>query len=259
MEEGDHSSLLRLNGEYAKMYNQQMFSFPAAYSQKESIMNDRQEQFDGNEKPTHSPAESVFDDHDSGPPLPDFHGHAMSLVSCLIVIFREHHKMRNILLLGCIACITAGAVYPGQAVVFAKSIAVLSQKGGELVRNGTFWALLWFILAIGVCLTFLVFSTIFNITASTIVRAYRHEYFSSMMEQDPAFFAAEANSSAALTARLISYTQQLEILLSKTIGSILIVSVNVVSSCVLLIAIAWRLGLVAVFGAFPLICLAGYL
>jgi len=42
VEEGDHSSLLRLNGEYAKMYNQQMFSFPAAYSQKESIMNDRQ-------------------------------------------------------------------------------------------------------------------------------------------------------------------------------------------------------------------------
>ena len=80
-----------------------------------------------------------------------------------------------------------------------------------------------------------------------------------MMEQDPAFFAAEANSSAALTACLISHTQQLETLLSKTIGSILIVSVNVVSSCVLSIAIAWKLGLVAVFGAFPLICLAGYL
>lgn len=91
------------------------------------------------------------------------------------------------------------------------------------------------------------------------MRAYRHDYFSSIMQQDMTFFAKVSNSSAALTARLLSNMQQLEALLSRTIGSVLLVLVNVISSCVLSIGIAWKLGLVALFGAFPLIGLAGYL
>lgn len=259
IEEGDHSSLLDSNGHYAKLFNRQMLSFPLSLSQRDSGINDKQQSFGGIEKPTPSTAEVVPEFDGTEPSVPELYEPKMSILSCLTMIFREQQKMRTLFLVGCIACVAAGAVYPGQAVVFAKSISVLSQDGTELVRNGTFWALLWFILAIGVCITFQVSGTIFAIVGSTIMRTYRYEYFSSMIEQDMLFFAAASNSSAVLTARLLSHTQQLETLLSKTMGSILIVLVNVTSSCLLSIAIAWKLGLVAIFGAFPLISLAGFL
>lgn len=217
-------------------------------------MNDKKQSFGGIEKPRRSTAEVLPEFDETEPYNPK-----ISILSCLTTIFREQPKMRTLFLVGCIACVATGAVYPGKAVVFAKSVSVLSQDGTELVRNGTFWALLWFILAVDVCLNFLVFGTIFAVTGSIIMRIYRHEYFSSMIEQDMLFFAAASNSSAALTTSLLSHTQQLEPLLSKIIGSVLIVLVNVISSCALSIAIAWKLRLIAVFGVFPLISLTGFL
>ncbi|CAD6589118.1 MAG: hypothetical protein ASARMPREDX12_003604 [Alectoria sarmentosa] len=259
VEEGDHSSLLDSNGHYAKMYNRQTFSFPATLGPEDSGENDKQPSFVGTENPIPSKSEEVSGFGAMGPPAPEFLDTKIPLLSCLAMIFREQHKVRNLFLIGCTACVAAGAVYPGQVVVFAKSVSVLNQNSRDLVLNGTFWALLWFVLAVGVCLTFMIFGTVFTITGSTIMRAYRHEYFSSMMEEDMLFFAAASSSSAALTARLLTHTQQLESLLSETSGSIIIVLVNVISSCLLSIAVAWKLALVAIFGVFPLIGLAGFL
>ncbi len=259
IEEGDHSTLLGINSHYAKMFNRQKLYFPVTLNPGDSIEDEKEPSSVETGNPASSESEDVLASDGIGPPAPESHDTQISFVSCLTILFREQQKMRNLFLIGCAACVVAGAVYPGQAVVFAKSVSVLSQDRGDLVRNGTFWALLWFILALGACLAFLVFGTIFTIVGATIMRAYRHEYFLSMLEQDMLFFAATSSSSAALTARLLSHTQQLESLVSKTIGSMVLVLVNVISSCVLSIAITWKLALVAIFGVFPLISLAGFL
>lgn len=259
MEEGDHSSLLGSDGQYAKMFDRQKLLFPVTLNLGDSIEDEKGSSPVEAEKPASSKSEEVLAFDGIGPPAPESHDTKISFLSCLTTIFREQPKMRNPFLIGCAVCVAAGAVYPGQAVVFAKSVSVLSQDLGDLVRNGTFWALLWFVLGLGACLTFLAFGTIFTVVGATIMRTYRHEYFLSMLEQDMLFFAATSSSSAALTARLLSHTQQLESLVSKTIGSMIIVLVNVISSWVLSIVIAWKLGLVAIFGAFPLISLAGFL
>ena len=259
LEQGDHLSLLKSNGLYTNIFNSQ--TLRSSSMSTHSITNrvhSQQSSLESSEKmPTTSEIFVAASKLES--PAPKTHDASLSLISCIAMIFREQRTIRTLFCFGCLACAVAGGAYPGQAVIFAKSVAVLSEQGQELVRGGTYWALLWFLLAIGVSLTFWIFRTIFLVTGSTITRHYRHDYFSSMMAQDMLFFAAPSNSSAALTANLLSHTQQLESLFSSTIGSIILVLVNVISSCALSIAITWKLGLVAIFGVFPLIGLAGFL
>ena len=259
LEQGDHLALLKSNGLYTNIFNSQTLR-STSISPHNSLnrFHSQQSSLKCSEKmPTTSENFSAVSKMES--PAPKIHDTSLSLISCIATVFGEQRKIRTLFFFGCIACAVAGGVYPGQAVIFAKSVAVLSEHGQELVRDGTYWALLWFLLAIGTCLTFWTFRTVFLVTGSTIMRYYRHDYFSSMVAQDMLFFAAPSNSSAALTANLLSHTQQLESLFSGTIGSAILVLVNVISACALSIAITWKLGLVAIFGVFPLIGLAGFL
>lgn len=259
LEQGDHESLLKSSGPYSKIFNSQTMHFPLILSQDGAKANHRHHLPLKLKEKLPITSQNVVALSETGWIAPEFPEKRTSLISCITMVIREQQAMRAFFLGGCLACVVAGGVYPGQAVVFAKSVSVLGENGLELVRNGTHWALLWFLLAIGVCVTFWIFGTVFVITGSIIMRAYRHEYLSSMMAQDMLFFTAASNSSAALTANLLFHTQQLEALFSKTIGSVILVLVNVISSCALSIAITWKLGLVAIFGAFPLISLAGFL
>ena len=257
-EQGNHEFLLHHGGLYANMWGRQNLAVTATQIQTETTAYGSQANLPESVETEKSlaGARSGIDTPDSK--RLDKRFGRLSALSCVFLIFKEQKKIRLLFLIGCLACIVAGAVYPGQAIVFAKSVAVVHQNE-NLVRDATFWALLWFLLAVGVCLTFFTFGTAFTIVGSNIMRDYRSEYFSSLMKQNVSFFAETRNSSAALATQLVTYTQQLETLLSKTIGFVLLVIVNVSSSCVLSIVISWKLGLVAMFGVFPLIMLAGFL
>ncbi|KAM5505604.1 putative ABC-type xenobiotic transporter [Microsporum canis] len=79
------------------------------------------------------------------------------------------------------------------------------------------------------------------------------------MKQDIAFFDLEHNATGAICARLLIHASNLNELLGVNSGLILINIVTIISVSVLGIAYGWKLGLVCVFAALPLLLLSGYL
>lgn len=262
LEHGDHVSLVGLNGHYARSLNRQAFGLPAQSAQGvTSVVWRPNSSLEVKEATPRSYNDSDDIPGQSAPIALDLEaeGPRIALLSCLITIFGEQRTVRSLSVFACLACVIAAAVYPGQAIVFAKSVSSLRQTGQELVHDSTFWALIWFVLATGAGVAFWTSKTTFAVTGSRLMTFYRHDYFLSMMAQDMNFFATASNSAATLTAKLMSHPELLAALLSNQTGSILLVLVNIFSSCALSVAIVWKLGLVAIFAIFPLISLAGYL
>ena len=161
----------------------------------------------------------------------------------------ELKRYRPLFAVAVIACIVSGGVYPSQSIIFAKSVTVFQYTGDTLVQNGTFWALMWFVLAVIVCLAFGIMGTSFTLVAAVVSHHYRWEYFAALLRQDASFFFKQGDSPGSLVAQLTFHTQQLQDLVSNSLGLILVVVVNLVPSCALSLAETWRLGLVAITGS----------
>lgn len=71
------------------------------------------------------------------------------------------------------------------------------------------------------------------------------------------FFDRLENTTGALASRLSTYPTNLEELLGFNLGLIIIQLVNIISSSVLALIVGWKLGLVFVFGAIPIIVFFG--
>lgn len=127
------------------------------------------------------------------------------------------------------------------------------------VAQGDFYALMFFMVAIGNLLVFATVGWVSNIVAQHVSRKYRREIFDLILKQDMAFFDDEANASGALASNLSDYPTNMHELLGFNLMLIFINIVNVVSSAILAIVVGWKLGLAVVFGALPLIVFAGYL
>ncbi|KAI9695419.1 MAG: hypothetical protein M1836_006471 [Candelina mexicana] len=168
-----------------------------------------------------------------------------------------HRGLRVWSVVGILTCLAAGAVYPVQAFLFAKMITVFQLEGAQLQSRANFWASMFFVLAVSTLVSYAALGYSFTIAASTIVRYYQASYFSSMLRQDMAWFQEQENPSTVLTSRLATDVQQLNGLFSVTLGFILIVIVDLISSMALSIAIGWKLALVSLFGCLPPIIMAG--
>lgn len=96
---------------------------------------------------------------------------------------RDLKQYRPLFITGSLACIISGAIYPSQSIVFAKSVTVFELHGDLLKHNGTFWALMWFVLALGVCLAFGTMGTIFSAIAAIVGHHYRKGYFAAILAQ----------------------------------------------------------------------------
>ena len=79
------------------------------------------------------------------------------------------------------------------------------------------------------------------------------------MKQRIAFFDDSSHSSGNLLSRLATDPESLKSLAGPNIGVIVVVGVSIISTLILSLAIDWKLGLVAIFGAFPFIFGAGLL
>jgi ATP-binding cassette subfamily B (MDR/TAP) protein 1 len=129
----------------------------------------------------------------------------------------------------------------------------------EGVDQGDFYALMFFIVAIGNLLVFGIVGWTSNIVAQNVSKRYRREMFDLVLKQDMAFFDDEANASGALASNLSGYPTNMAELLGFNIMLICINIVNILSSSILAIVVGWKLGLAVVFGALIPIVFSGYL
>lgn len=129
----------------------------------------------------------------------------------------------------------------------------------EGVQQGDFYALMFFIVALGNLACFATVGWVSNIVAQNVSRCYRREMFDLILKQDMAFFDDSANASGALASNLSAYPTNMAELLGFNIMLICINIVNILSSSILAIVVGWKLGLAVVFGGLVPIVFSGYL
>ncbi|KAH7385568.1 P-loop containing nucleoside triphosphate hydrolase protein [Phaeosphaeria sp. MPI-PUGE-AT-0046c] len=168
---------------------------------------------------------------------------------------RHHWILYSIAVLGVLG---AGAVYPIQAYIFAYMIQVFTYTGDRLVREGNFWAGMFGVLAAGTGFFYLILGFASHLISIAVTRYYRQEYLVNMLKKRISFFDDIEHSPGSLTSALSSDCTQLQQLMSTEMSFALIAVVNLVGSVIIAFVYGWKLTLVALFSALPIILIAGY-
>ena len=279
VEEGTHQQLLTLKGTYHKLVNAQALNTKQTDGNDGNDAGESTEDNSENWEATDTPvnfeellptkmnpltlvASQGNADEEAGSESEDRDiARKLSLVKCLsIIIFQEQTHIWPIFLAGFIASVAGGGLFPSQAVLFGKSIPTLQlPRGSDLVSHGNFWALMYFVLGLGVLCCYLGVGFFWTIAAFHATRFYRREYFDSMLRQDISFFDLGGHGAADMTSSLSLHPQRLQSLLSTNLALILVVIVNITSCAILSLAVGWQLGLVAIVGGMPLLFGAGFM
>lgn len=186
----------------------------------------------------------------------------LPLVRCLAILLRGRIQLWPLFLGGLIASVGSGAVFPVQAVVFSRAVLIfqlpLPQLAGYMIHEGTFWGVIYLVLAAAMLMCYAGLGFFFTVAASDMMSFYRSQYFGAMLNQDVSFFESEGQSAGVMTGWLSTDPQRVEDVISTTVGFLLITIVNVLGSCVLALVVGWKLALVAIFGCLPPLFIVGY-
>ena len=182
-----------------------------------------------------------------------------SLIRCIFLMFLEQKSLYIYFFISTIACLIAGATFPAQALIFSRIFEVFTLPPDQGQPKADFYALMFFVIALGNLVAYMVIGITCNIIGQEVTHRYRKELFTNMLRQDMDFFNLPGNASGALTSRLSSMPTQLQDLISANILLIFVIFVSVTSTSVLALAYGWKLGLVVVFGGLPPLILSGYI
>ncbi|KAA8641945.1 putative ABC multidrug transporter [Aspergillus tanneri] len=166
-----------------------------------------------------------------------------------------------VLLVGLSVSILAGGIQPSQAVLFAKAVSTLSLPPMEypkLRHDANFWSLMFLMIGIITFFLYALQGTSFAYGSEKMIYRARSQAFRAMLHQEISFFDREDHSTGALTATLSAETKQLAGISGVTLGTILIVSVNLVASLTVAVIMGWKLGLVCI-SAVPVLLLCGFI
>lgn len=141
-------------------------------------------------------------------------------------------------------------------MLFAKTLEAFQTID---VAKTNFFALMFFVVALGNAVAYIFAGWLANVIAQKIMRFYRAEIFDNTLRQDMSFFDSPAHGAGALVARLSTEPTSLQELLSMNIALMIVNLVNLLSSSILAIVTGWKLGLVLVFGALPVLVGSGYM
>ncbi|KAM7217287.1 P-loop containing nucleoside triphosphate hydrolase protein [Rhypophila decipiens] len=254
IEQGTHDQLVARQGVYSRLVQAQKLG----HSQDSEDSGD---EFDG--KNDIRPEESH-----SGPvethvkvclsTLPAKAGEK-NLLTCLGIILKEQNHLLLTFVMVAISSIAGGASYPVLAILMSRVFDSFTLTGDAMVQQGDFYSLMFFVLALGNLFAYAGLGWFSNILAQFTITYYRHEVFNNILRQNMSFFDKEGSTTGALVSRLDKEPASLQELLSFNIALILIIVINLLSSCTLALVYGWKLGLVLIFGALPPLVFSGYL
>ncbi|TWU71353.1 hypothetical protein ED733_002989 [Metarhizium rileyi] len=250
VESGTHTELIEYGGVYSRLVRAQDLG-----KKSDTIGNDSDDDKDGpvidlDKELTQVSATGTVHDETND------RGKEYGLLNGLLMILKEQESLWWPSFIVLVSCVAGGGTYPALAVLFSKTMDAFKTID---VEKANFFALMFFIVALGNLVLYAVAGWLSNIVAQTIMKFYRGDIFNNTLRQDMAFFDKPENGTGALVSRLASEATSLQELLSINISLLAICLVNLMASCILAIVSGWKLGLVLTFGALPFVVGSGYI
>lgn len=155
----------------------------------------------------------------------------------------------------------AGAAMAVMSFLLGNIVSIFGQysrTSPELESKGSFWALAFVYSSLGVGICYFVMAYGSNELSIKISNTYRQQYFEGVVRKPIHFFDADENSAGSLVARLSSDPVQLQELLGTNMGFFYIAIFSMFANILLSLIIGWKLALVALSAALPLVFTAGY-
>ncbi|KAG9248445.1 P-loop containing nucleoside triphosphate hydrolase protein [Calycina marina] len=150
-----------------------------------------------------------------------------------------------------IGCLGAAAAYPLQAYVLAKTItktgeAVFLEDNDLLISIASHWALMFFIIVIGVGAAYFIMGSTSNVIIVSI------------LAKPVELYDLDKNSAGSLSSRVANDPTQLQELLGINMGMVMIAGLNLVGSAILGFIFGWKLTIVTLAVVCPLVLTAGF-
>ncbi|PZD22279.1 SunT, ABC-type bacteriocin lantibiotic exporter, partial [Pyrenophora tritici-repentis] len=252
VEQGTHEDLLKIDaGVYYGLVHAQEIAMEAEHTDDDNVLEKvkttRSEVIEKHTVSSHT-SESAEPEYKQQGLLRSF--------GRLIYEQRQHWILYALAIAGILA---SGAVFPLQAWIFASVINVFTLPMNELVSQGNFWAGMFGVLAASTFLSYFTMGAACQLIAITVTLKYRQEYLDNLIRKRIAFFDDQGHSPGSLTASLSSDTTQIQQLMATEMSMALIAVVNLVGCIIISFVYGWKLSLVGLFAALPLILAAGYL
>lgn len=247
IEQGNHGILLNLKGHYATLVAAQDLGNAGAIGGDQQHITPHQTFGEENDGTTAE--EDIQTQHGTM---------GYSLVRCVWIMLSEQRSLYLCFFFAFAACLTAGATFPGQAILYSRVLMVFTLPPDEGQRRVNYDSLIFFVIALGNLLAYGTIGVTCNIIGQQLTHWYRSEMLANLLKQDIEFFDRPENAPGALTAKITSLPSSLQDLLSVDLLAMSIVVVNVISSSVVALVYGWKLGLVMVLGGFPILLAAGY-
>ncbi|KAF7288516.1 hypothetical protein HMN09_01380600 [Mycena chlorophos] len=161
-------------------------------------------------------------------------------------------------LIGGIAAIGTGGVFPAFGIVYAKGINGFELSGHARRVAGDRNALWFFIIAILSTFCIGLQNYYFSSAAATLTMRLRQLSFKAILRQDIEFFDKDENSAGSLTSSLSDNPQKVNGLAGVTLGALVQSASTLLAGAIIGLAIIWQLGLVGI-ACTPFLVSAGYI
>ncbi|KIV81892.1 hypothetical protein PV11_04042 [Exophiala sideris] len=168
---------------------------------------------------------------------------------------RRHWKIYMVILASAMG---AGSAFSLQSWIFAHLIEVFQYTGARLKERGDFWSLMFFILALCVGIFYFTLGYTSNHVSVYVSTTYRREYFQNILRNPILFFDRDGNASGTLMSRLSTDPKVIQELLGLN-GVVPLIAIFNVTGCIAIaFSFGWKLTLVTLFSAMPVILIAAF-
>ncbi|KAF2715325.1 hypothetical protein K504DRAFT_497197 [Pleomassaria siparia CBS 279.74] len=261
-EEGTHESLLRTSDAYVKSWMAQNLAEEEHWRENKRSSNSS---LTSNSVESSPEKVNRYSENDVQSPQQDdgiivdmAQDDPMSFVQSIRYIVSGSRALQYISGMTLLVCIITGGVYPTQAIIFGNDVVSFQKSPEDMVRSINFWSLMFFVLAVVSLFSFFALGSLSSVSGTITSHLYREKYFRALITQPMSFFERTTHTPGFLMTSLSSHPTHLQgfvVLLS----SLTVTTVNLSSVAVLGLIVSWRFALVAIFGAVPIISIAGFL
>ncbi|CAJ0565333.1 unnamed protein product, partial [Mesorhabditis spiculigera] len=149
-----------------------------------------------------------------------------------------------LLVVGSVACIIQGVVFPVFSLFFTQIMQVFAEPDPEQMRrDGHKWALMFLVLAAVQGSTMLIQATFYGIAAEKLTMRLRSKVFRNVLRQDGAYFDHPSHSAGKISTRLATDAPNVKAAIDYRLGSVFNAAIALTAGTGIAFYYGWQMAL----------------